>query len=141
MNVYIDTSVILRRLLDDPHAMADWGNWEQAYTSRLWQVETFRAINRLRLEKWIQDQDVAILTENVSVINASMTIIPVSDQILIKAGEPLPTVLSTLDAIHLASAMMLAPAISIDRFLTHDRQLAVAARSVGFVVDGINESA
>jgi hypothetical protein len=42
-----------------------------------------------------------------------------------------------LDAIHLASAMALAPSIHIDRFFTHDKQLATAARCVGFAVEGV----
>jgi len=45
----------------------------------------------------------------------------------------MPTVVKTLDAIHLASAVMLRDRRHIDlQFSTHDVQQAVAARALGF---------
>ena len=45
----------------------------------------------------------------------------------------MPTVVKTLDAIHLASAMFLAERSSEEVvFATHDRQQSLAARALGF---------
>jgi predicted nucleic acid-binding protein len=50
----------------------------------------------------------------------------------------MPTVLGTLDAIHLATALAVKDALSIAlRLLTHDKQLAVGASAVGLEVDGV----
>jgi hypothetical protein len=46
--------------------------------------------------------------------------------------------LGTLDALHLSTALCLREAGSGElTFLTHDGELAVAARSLNFAVDGI----
>ena len=39
-------------------------------------------------------------------------------------------------SIHLASALALRETVALDRFLTHDDRLAIAARGVGFAVEG-----
>ena len=54
-----------------------------------------------------------------------------------RATLPMPTVIGTLDALHLVTALevrrTLAPKVV---FLTHDEQLARAARASGLVVQG-----
>ncbi len=47
---YLDTSVVLRRILGQPGAIANWSRWELLVTSELMQVEAFRALDRLRLQ-------------------------------------------------------------------------------------------
>ena len=51
------------------------------------------------------------------------------------------TVVGTLDAIHLTSALAVHERGNrhIDEFLTHDGQLATAARAMGFAVRGVAE--
>ena len=51
------------------------------------------------------------------------------------SAEDVP--MGTLDAIHLASALAVRDSAGLDRLLTHDAQQAVAARSLGFQVDGV----
>jgi len=50
MIVYLDSSVVLRPLLDQPKQLKSWGNWETAFSSEWLGVECRRAIDRLRLE-------------------------------------------------------------------------------------------
>lgn len=137
MKVYLDTSVILRRLLNEPKPVSNWGGWKAAYASRIWLTEAQRTVDRLRLEGRLCDEDVARLRCDLRKVDAAMHIVPVSEDILARAGESFPTTLGTLDAIHLASALAVQDGIELDRFLTHDRRLAVAARSMGFAVDGV----
>ena len=54
-----------------------------------------------------------------------------------RAGEPYPTTVGTLDAIHLATALAVQDGTALDRFLTHDRRLALAAAGTGFAVEGV----
>ena len=49
-----------------------------------------------------------------------------------RAAEPFPTLVRTLDAIHLASALLAREQIPDLRFATHDDELGLAARAVGF---------
>lgn len=58
-------------------------------------------------------------------------------QALRRASQPMPTVVKTLDAIHLASALLFAQYREADPvFGTHDRVQANAARPLGFAVVG-----
>jgi predicted nucleic acid-binding protein len=136
VNVYLDTSVILRKLLHEPNSLPDWGRWSAAYASRLWRVEASRTLDRLRLEGRLDDEDVAALRRDIRQLHAALHIIPMGEAVLVRAGESFPTTLGTLDAIHLASALAVQGEVQLDRFLTHDRALALAAASMGFAVEG-----
>jgi len=61
--------------------------------------------------------------------------VPLSRAVLNRAADPFPTVLGTLDAIHLASALLWieekGEALTL---VTHDQQLAIAARACGLDV-------
>jgi predicted nucleic acid-binding protein len=138
MRVYLDTSVILRRLFNEPHPVADWGRWRAAYSSRIWLTEARRTVDRLRRDGRLSDADVVRMSRDLHQVDAGLHIVPVSDVILERAGEPFPTTLGTLDAIHLASALAVWADAPIDALLTHDRQLALAAASVGLNVKGID---
>lgn len=136
MNVYLDTSAVLRRLFNEPNPVSCWGQWDAAYASRIWVTEAQRTVDRLRLEGRIGDEDVARLREDLRQIHDTLHVVPVSEDILVRAGETFPTTLGTLDAIHLASALAVRHGVELARFLTHDRRLAVAAVSMGFAVEG-----
>jgi len=137
MNVYLDTSVVLRRLLKEPGALSGWGRWTAAYASRLWLTEALRTVERLRLVGRMDDEDVARVRDDFRQVHAALHIIPVEETVLVRAGESFPTTLGTLDAIHLASALAVQEEVPLDRFLTHDRALALAAASLGFAVEGV----
>lgn len=137
MMVYLDTSAILRHLLNEPGALRNWGTWTEAYSSRLWRTEALRAIHRLRLDSAITDHDVVALQSDIALVDETLYIIPVSETILTRAGEAFPTSLGTLDAIHLASALSVHATKPLDEFLTHDRQQAIAARGLGLQINGI----
>jgi hypothetical protein len=64
-----------------------------------------------------------------------MDLIPISSGILQRAAEPFPTLLKTLDAIHLATALNWAGQTQEPvTILTHDRPLSIAASACGFSV-------
>lgn len=57
--------------------------------------------------------------------------------VLRRAGDPFPVPLGTLDALHLATALVVRDRRADDvTIATHDAQLAAAARSVGLDVAG-----
>lgn len=136
MIVFIDTSVILRRLFNDPKPLKKWGTWTRAYASRIWRVEALRVADRIRMEGRIDDSQVASLREQIDLINETLILVPVSETVLARSSDSFPTVIGTLDAIHLSSALLLKPSVPFDLFLTHDKQLATAAQSFGFHVAG-----
>jgi predicted nucleic acid-binding protein len=136
MKVYVDTSVILRILFREPNPVEVWGNWERAFSSSLWRVEALRNVDRLRLSGNLFDEEVADLVREIRVVHETLAIHPLTEKILQRASESFPTVVGTLDAIHLATALAITEVEPIDLLLTHDGQLGTAARSVGFTVVG-----
>lgn len=139
MTVYVDTSVVLRVLLREPNPVKIWGQWNKAYSSALWRIEALRTVDRLRLTHEISDSEVAELVREIKITHETFAIHPVTNQIFQRASETFPTVVGTLDAIHLATALSIREIENIDYLLTHDSQLATAARSLGFDVMGMDE--
>ena len=138
MTVYIDTSVVLRILFREPNPVEVWGKWDRAFSSNLWRVEALRTVDRLRLSGDLSDEEVADLVRDIRLVHETLSIYPLLERILQRAGESFPTAVGTLDAIHLATALAIQELEAIDLLLTHDGQLATAARSVGFTVVGVS---
>ena len=132
MNVYLDTSVVLRILFRERNPVRIWGKWDRAFSSTLWRTEAYRAVDRLRLAGDLSDRDVSDLAVQIETVNQTLALIPLTESILRRASEPFPTVVGTLDAIHLSTALAIREMQSIDLLLTHDEQMAIAARALGF---------
>jgi hypothetical protein len=133
MIAYLDTSVVLRPLLDQPRRLSSWGQWEMAYSSELLGVECRRVLDRLRLEGFFDDVQLAQALERLTQIERSIRRIRLTRSIIHAASQTMPTVVKTLDALHLASAVALRDRRQIELlFATHDSQQATAARSLGF---------
>lgn len=137
MNVYLDTSTVLRVLLRQPKPLEIWGRWERAYASELLHVEACRVIDRLRLEGALDD-DVGDAREQLGRIESAIAAIALSRPVLQRAALPMATVVKTLGAIHLASAMLCRERRGIElSFATHDPQQGRAARALGFHCVGV----
>jgi predicted nucleic acid-binding protein len=138
MNVYLDSSVVLRRLRRESAPLPGWATWEHAYASVLLRVETLRTIDRMRLSGAVADKQVAELITNAQAIFDVVEFVSLNPPILSRAAPSFRTALGTLDALHLATALWLAEDKAIDlTFLTHDGSLAVGARSANFRVAGV----
>jgi len=137
MTVYLDTSVVLRVLFHEPNPLKLWAKWDKAFSSSLWRVEALRTVDRLRLSGDLSDGEVADLASDLRIVHETLAIQPLSDPILQRASESFPTVVGTLDAFHLSTALAISEFEKLDHFLTHDLRLGTAARSLGFEVLGI----
>lgn len=139
MTIYLDTSAVLRALLGDGERLPEWGKWGRAYSSELMVVEARRAIDRLRLEHALDDEGLADAHQALASTRRAIGAIRLTPAILRRAGQPMPTVVRTLDAIHLASALLFAEHREAGLvFGTHDRSQATAARALGFEVVGVS---
>jgi predicted nucleic acid-binding protein len=137
MNVYVDSSIVLRRLRKEAAPLPGWGEWDRAYASVLLRVEIFRTIDRLRLGGRINDVEMVEMIGRGQEIMAAIALVALDERILERGAQSFATPLGTLDALHLATALRLVDAGSMElTFLTHDAELAIAARSVNFEVEG-----
>ncbi len=137
MIVYVDSSAVLRVLLRQPRPLAIWARWERAYASDLAGVEARRVIDRLRLDGALADAGVAQVHGDLRAIERAIGRVALTRTVLQRAALPMPTVVKTLDAIHLASALLLRERRRLAIvFATHDERQAIAARALGFDVVG-----
>ena len=131
----MDTSVFMRRLLKQPGAFTGWSAWDLAVASELLRVEAHRVLDRLRLQRAFGDAELAQLRSLAQAAFRALEFVPLSRAVLNRAAGPFPTALGTLDAIHLATALLWmeekGEAITL---MTHDAQLAIAAKACGLHV-------
>jgi len=103
-------------------------------SSELIRVECLRTVDRARLRLSLHDEEVARLRSELLEAIESFVLIELDGRVKSRASEPFPTLLGTLGAIHLASALLAREQFTDLRFTTQDRELQIAARSVGFAV-------
>jgi predicted nucleic acid-binding protein len=135
---YVDSSVVLRLVLGQPGALAEWRSVEEGVTSALTEVECLRTLDRLRILEGIPDQALAERRESVYELLASLAVVEIGRTVLERAAQPLPTTLGTLDAIHLATAQLWRETTGTALTMaTHDSTLATAARALGMPTVGV----
>lgn len=138
MIAYLDASILLRVVLGQPGRLAEWPDIELGVGSALVQVECLRALDRLRLREDLPAEDLAVRREAVYRLTAEMEVVEPTWPVLRRAGQPFSTQLGTLDAVHLATALLWRDSRGEDLVLaTHDRALALAARASGLTVAGV----
>jgi len=138
MRVYLDTSIVLRVVLGQAEPLALWGKWDGACASELLGVEARRVLDRLRLEGALDDDEVGTFQSALARIERTLDGIRLTRLVLARAALPMATPVKTLDALHLASALLWRERRNPDLiFATNDPQQARAARALGFECVGV----
>lgn len=138
MIAYIDTSALLRLVLREPGALADLRSYDALVSSELIAVESARTIDRLRLQGALTVEEAAARLRAVTNWLEAIDLVLLRPPVLSRASQPLPTPLGTLDAIHLATALIWRERMgALSTMATHDSALGLAARTFGFDVRGM----
>jgi len=137
MMAYLDTSALLRIVLREPAALDDLRSYDALVSSELIAVESARTIDRLRIQGSLAPEEAA---ERIRAINEwleAIDLVLLRPPVLSRASEPMPLPMGTIDAIHLATALIWRDRIgALPEFATHDTALGAAARAFGFDVRG-----
>lgn len=137
MIAYLDSSVLLRKALGQPGSLREWAQIRTGVASALAETECLRTLDRLRLRIGLSDKELARRRATVFRLLESLEVVEVTAPVLARAAQPLPTELGTLDAIHLATALLWREYTGAAIVMaTHDAALATAARACGLVVAG-----
>ena len=137
MIAYLDSSVLLRVVLGQRNALKEWGRVTKGIASVLVEVECLRTLDRLRMAQGFTDEMLAGQREAVYRLLEAMEVVEITYTVLSRTGQPLPTALGTLDAIHLATALLWKDQTGQDLSMaTHDVALAIAAKASGLRVIG-----
>lgn len=137
MIAYLDSSVLLRKVLGQTAALREWPSIRNGVASALVETECLRTLDRLRLRIGLSDRELARRRETMFRLLDRIEVVEVTPSVLARAAQPLPTELGTLDAIHLATALLWREHSGGDLVMaTHDAGLATAARASGLAVVG-----
>jgi predicted nucleic acid-binding protein len=138
VTAYIDTSALLRLVLREPGAIDELRSYDGLVSSELIAVESVRTIDRLRLQGALTIEEAAARSRAIGDWLEGIDLVLLRPLVLSRASEPLPTPLGTLDAIHLATALIWRERMTaLPTMATHDTALGLAARTFGFDVRGI----
>jgi len=140
MTGYIDSSVLLRLVLNEPNPLENYSKISKGVSSELIRVECLRTLDRYRI---LNQESEDIYFKRVELLHDAfrkIDFIPVVPDILFRAGQPFPTQIGTLDALHLSSCLayqehVLGQDDSIV-MCTHDDGLKRATLALGLQVLG-----
>jgi predicted nucleic acid-binding protein len=139
MNIYIDSSVLLRFLLNHPNSinLVKLGN--EFVSSELLKLECQRALIRYRLNQEIKDEGFLELTEACNDLLSRISLLKINSEIMESASRNWGVVLGSLDSIHLASALHIQKNKKIPlKLLTHDKAFSTAAKISKIEVVGVD---
>jgi predicted nucleic acid-binding protein len=120
--IYLDTSALVKLVVREPEsdALRDYyTEHPAAATSMLTRTELRRAVRRVRPDLLAEGDELLRIVAPVAVTGA----------LLDTAGALLPETLRSLDAIHLASALVIRS--ELEAFVSYDTRLLEAAQALG----------
>jgi predicted nucleic acid-binding protein len=82
------------------------------------------------------DRELARRRATALTVLSGFALVRLNRAVLARAADPFPTRIRTLDALHLASALLIRARFPATRFATHDADLAAAALAEGLSVIG-----
>lgn len=135
---YIDASALLRLLFGQPGPTLKLRAGDLVSSSRVIEVETYRAVDRERLLGNLDDAQTAQKRKELADLLVLVDLMPVDDRVIERARSSFPVNVRALDAIHVATAELLASETGGDplEFWTHDERQANAALARGLAVRG-----
>ncbi len=138
MMAYIDTSALLRIVLREPGALDDLRAYEALVSSELIAVECARTIDGLRIQGSLTTEEAAERTRAANEWLEAIDLVLLRPPVLSRASEPMPVAIGTLDALHLATALIWRDRMGpLPEMATHATALGAAARTFGFDVRGV----
>jgi hypothetical protein len=136
---YADASAVLRVLFSEPGPSVPLTEGERVVSSAIVEVETFRAVDRERLLAHLDDTETAIKRKELADLLAMVDLASVDAGVIERARNAFAINVRALDAIHVATAEVLATEGAGEplEFWTHDSRQAAAALSRGLTVRGV----
>lgn len=135
---YADASALLRVLFSEPGPAVPLESKKPIVSSRIVEIEAFRALDRARLTGELDDEDMAQKSKELRSILKRIHLMAVSDDVIERASRTFPVNLRALDAVHVATAeLLVAEGATVD-FWTHDKRQGLAATARGLDVHGLD---
>jgi predicted nucleic acid-binding protein len=135
---YVDASAVLRVLFSEPGPAVPLAPGDRVVSSHLVEVETFRAVDRERLLGHLDDPETATKRKELGDLLALLDLAAIDSAVIERAKSSFAVNVRALDALHVATAEILAAEAAGEplEFWTHDDRQAAAALSRGLTVRG-----
>lgn len=131
MVAYLDSSVLLRHILLGDEAIRHALEFPRVVSSELIEIECRRVLHRYRLAGELDDESLTVARERLDEVLAGIDLLEMSKQIKQRAMDPFPVNVRTLDALHVATALMVAEDAGDVALFSHDEGMNRCARSLG----------
>ncbi len=132
---YVETSALLRVLLEGDQTLQPLLLAETCYTSALTLAEARRTIRRARAAERLDPAGALAARRAVSEFESWTEIVPITEEILKGTYEEFPVEpVRTLDAIHLATIQLLAETLPDLEVVSADDRVRENARALGLKV-------
>jgi len=133
MLAYIDSSIILRIVFNEPGPLKEFSRISYGISSELLRVECLRTADRFRIKNVLAEDEYLERVEKIHDFISAIELIHITREILDRATQPYPVSLGTLDAIHLSTCLLYKEKTQKDLVLcSHDESLKKAGGSMGF---------
>lgn len=134
-HLYVETSALLRVLLDGDEGLRPVLSGEGLFTSALTFVEAARAVSRARRERRLDAREAREAERQLAAFERSCDVIALDDDVLRRAREELPEEpVRSLDAIHLACLRVLDDELGGVEVASCDDRVRRNATALGFAV-------
>ena len=133
---YVDTSVLLRHILLGDSSIKHVLACERIISSELLEIESKRVIHRYRIDGEIDDEGLIQANTRLNEVLSGLSLLALSSAVKRRAMGAFPVHEKTLDALHLASALVYAdtsPGRSVLIF-SFDTGVNRCAYALGFTV-------
>lgn len=134
MICYLDTSVLLQYLLKGDRGCGKVLDFERVVSSELLIVECSRVIDRCNLVGELTDEQLPNIWVSLNRVVKGLSLLRLNQSVKRRASEPFPTVISTLDAIHLSTALLWQEIEGPVTIFSYDRQLNKCAEALNMHV-------
>ena len=137
MTLYVDTSALMKVVLSEQAALEELRQADRLVSSELLAVEARRTVDRLHRHGVLTTQEMAERLQDLGDWLEAIDLVLLRSAVLSRAGDPLPVPLGTLDALHLATALVWRERTQQPLTLaTHDAAFGTVARTYALPVVG-----
>lgn len=133
--LYVETSALLRALLDGDASLRSTLSGEGLCTSALTFVEAARAVSRARRERRLDAREAREAERQLAAFERTCDVLALDEEVLRRAREEPPEEpVRSLDALHLASLRVLDDELGGFEVASCDDRIRRNAAALGFVV-------
>jgi len=134
MVAYLDSSLVLRYILKGDASIKHALECKTILSSELLEIECRRVLQRCRLLGDLSDTSYTIAIKRLDALLAGICLLALSSPVKKRAMEAFPVIIKTLDALHLASALVYAEQRSNENILvfSYDAAMNRCASILGF---------